>query len=289
MVMLMPTTIRLSYYPWITQNITPQDLDRHIKRFATTLQDQLRLAGDPTVSVEVLPPLDVPAQIAQLVAGGADLALMNPLGYVFARRRDSTIQSIAVAQRVIDGKIGSVYYAQVYTHKKTAITNLAQAKGRTLAFGAKFSTSNFLIPAYELRSKGLHPLTAFASVAYLGGHDKVARAVYEGKVDLGAGHDGVISDLGNQYGYGDARECLVQLLRSTPIPSDPIALRTQDPKAVKSIADALVAASRLPDGKDALAKFWGGVVGLEVTTPSAYDSLSAALGDFNLSDADLLT
>lgn len=283
----MPLALRLSYYPWITQNITPQDLDRQVKRFADSFQMALREAA-PGATVIVLPPLEVPGQIAQLISGGADLALMNPLGYVFARQRDPTIQSIAVAQRVIDGKVGTVYYAQLYTHKRNAIRDISQAKGRSLGFGAKFSTSNFLIPALELRNKGLHPLTSFSSVAYYGGHEKVARAVYEGKVDVGAGHDGAVIDLSNQYGYGDAKDCLIQILRSAPIPSDPIALRTQDPNLPKLITDALVGASNTADGKDSLAKFWGGVVGLEGTTPSAYDQLSAALTTFGLTDADLL-
>jgi phosphonate transport system substrate-binding protein len=283
----MAIILRLSYYPWITQNVTPQFLDQQICRFAQLLEQQLVKASSGS-SVAVLPPLDVPAQIEQLLSGNCDLALMNPLGYVFARSRDVSVQSIAVAQRIIDGKVGTVYYAQVYTHRKTAIRDIAQAKGRSIGFGAKVSTSNFLVPANELRARGLHPLSAFASVSFIGGHEKVARAVYEGKVDLGAGHDGAIVDLSNQYGYGDAKECLVQLLRSAPIPSDPVALRSSDPSVKKFVTDALVAASVTPDGKDALAKFWGGVVGLETTTPDAYDVLMAALKGLNLAAGDIL-
>jgi ABC-type phosphate/phosphonate transport system substrate-binding protein len=53
--------------------------------------------------------------------------------------------------------------------------------------------------------------TSFASVQFLGGHDLVAGAVYEGRFDVGAGHDGVIDDLANQPGCGDARDVLVRL------------------------------------------------------------------------------
>ncbi|MBI2825071.1 MAG: PhnD/SsuA/transferrin family substrate-binding protein [Planctomycetia bacterium] len=283
----MPIAIRLSYYPWITQNVTAQYLDQQIRRFAQILEREL-VRASAGATVTVLAPLEVPAQIEQLVGGAADLALMNPLGYVFAHAGDSAVQSIAVAQRVIDGKVGVVYYAQVYTHKRTAIRELAQAKGRTIAFGAKVSTSNFLVPANELRAKGLHPLSAFASVSFAGGHEKVAKAVYEGMVDLGAGHDGAIADLGNQYGYGDADACLVRLLRSAPIPSDPIALRSSDTALRKVVTEALVAAGKTADGKDALGTFWGGVVGLGATTPDAYDALTSALEALNLSAADIL-
>lgn len=280
--------LRLSYYPWMTQHITPAELDKRVRRFAAVLQQQLSAMSGMPVAVDVLAPLDVPAQIVQLISGGADLALMNPLGYVFAHDRDPSVQSIAVAQRVIDGKVGTRYYAQIYTHKKTSITDIAQAKGRSVAFGVKFSTSNFLIPALELKMHGLHPLTAFSSVSYLGGHDKVAQAVYEARVDIGAGHHGVIADLSNQYGYSDAKECLVQLLRSAPIPSDPIVLRTSDTSWTAVLTKALVTTSQQPDGKDALGKSWGGAVGLEPISPSAYDTLSIALTTLSLSETDIL-
>jgi len=280
--------VRLSYYPWITQHISAPELDKQIRRFAGVLEQELAtIIAEPT-TIEVLPPLDVPDQIKQLVSGDADLALMNPLGYVFARRRDSTIQAIAVAQRIIDGKIGTTYFAQLYTNRRTGISDINQAKGGSLAFGVRFSTSNFLVPALELKNRGLHPLTAFSSVTFLGGHDKVATAVYEGKVDIGAGHDGAIIDLSNQDGYRDAQECLFRLVRSTPIPSDPIVLKSPDTGWAVKMTQALVAASKSDEGKDSLATFWGKVVGLEAVNPSVYDVLSSALTSLSLGEADIL-
>ena len=55
--------------------------------------------------------------------------------------------------------------------------------------------SNFLIPARMLTQAGLHPWLSFRRVEFLQGHDLVARAVYDGTVALGAGHDGVITTL----------------------------------------------------------------------------------------------
>jgi phosphate/phosphite/phosphonate ABC transporter binding protein len=281
-------TVRLSYYPWITQHISAPELDKQIRRFAGLLGQELAtIIAEPT-TIEILPPIDVPDQIKQLVSGDADLALMNPIGYVFAHRRDESIRAIAVAQRVIDGKIGTTYFAQLYTNKRTGISEIKQAKGRSLAFGAKFSTSNFLVPALELKNRRLHPLTAFSTVSYLGGHDKVAEAVYEGRADVGAGHDGVIIDLSNQDGYRDAKECLLQLVRSAPIPSDPIVLRSPDKDWAGKITEALVAASKTDEGKESLAIFWGKVVGLEAVDPAVYDVLASALNSLSLSETDIL-
>jgi phosphate/phosphite/phosphonate ABC transporter binding protein len=284
----MPIQLRLSYYPWITQHIQPAELDRHIHRFASALERALGKATPEGVTVQVLPPLDVPKQVAQIADGGADLALMNPLGFVFARQRSKVVEAVAVAQRVIDGTVGTTYYAQLYTHRRTAIRKLVQAKGRSVGFGARFSTSNFLVPALELRRQGLHPLVAFSSATFFGGHDTVAKAVYDGKVDLGAGHDGAIADLASQYGYGDAGDCLVQLHRSPPIPSDPIALRSSDAKQMALVTQGLLDAAADPEGKESLGRFWGGVVGLAKTTASEYRILEGAVAELGLTADDLL-
>jgi phosphonate transport system substrate-binding protein len=92
------------------------------------------------------------------------------------------------------------------------IHKLEQLRGRAIGYGTPYSTSNFLIPALEIKKAGLHPFTAFSRIEFVGGHELVAKAVYEGRLDAGAGHDGVIADLSNQYGYGDSAEKLVTLL-----------------------------------------------------------------------------
>lgn len=191
---------KLTYYPWITQHVDPQEIARQIRRFADTLQVELKKAKATTVDVEVLPPLEVLLQIAAIAKNACEIALMNPLGYVFARARNCNFAAVALAQRIIDHEVGDVYYSQIYTSTKTAISALSNMKGRSIGFGVSYSTSNFLVPAYELKKRGLHPLSAFSRVEHLGGHDLVAKAVYEGRIDLGAGHDGVIVDLAAQCG-----------------------------------------------------------------------------------------
>ena len=157
----MAKNLRLSYYPWITQHITQAELRRQIERFADVLLASYKnLGGTEYSGVRVLDPVDVYAQINQIVAGDAELALMNPLGYMFARQRSSyAVKSIAVALREIDGVVGDTYYAQVYARKDAGILDLASSRGKSIGFGVPYSTSNFLIPAHELRLAGLHPLT----------------------------------------------------------------------------------------------------------------------------------
>lgn len=290
----MPVTYRLSYYPWLTQHVPAAEIHQEIERFAGEIEKQLT-----DVRIRVLPALEVGPQIDQLVAGESELALMNPLGYVFARRRidkagtENPIQSIAIAIRIIDGKPGDTYFGQVYARDTSAIRaddpKLAQKlRGKSIGYGVPYSTSNFLIPAFELLKLGVHPFAGFKRVEFVGGHDLAAKAVYEGKVDLGVGHDGVIIDLGNQYGFGDATKRMATVIRSAPIPSDPVVMRSTDAAARAAMQKALVAAGQTPVGKATLLRFWGLVQGLEAINADRYVVLDEALTALNLREADLL-
>lgn len=279
---------RLSYYPWLTQNVPQEVIAAQINMFAREIEVQLTRLGRAGEQVRVLPPLEVPEQIDQIVGGGADIALMNPLGFIFARRRSGNVEAIAVAQRIIDGRRGIVYFAQLYTHKRSAIRSLAHAAGRSIGFGLPYSTSNFLIPAAMLKEAGVHPLAGFSRVEFLKGHEVVARAVYEGKVDIGAGHDGVVLDLSNQPGYGDASDVLIQLARSPPIPSDPVVVSVLESGERGMLKSAIVAAGNTEVGIGALKIFWGNTQGLEATTTEFYQSLNDALLALKFEEMDLL-
>lgn len=279
---------RLSYYPWLTQNVSPQVIREQISHFAGLVSEELAKLNDPDPQIELLPPVDVPEQIGQITGTGAEIALMNPLGFVFARNRNGSVSAAAVALRIIDGKIGSVYFAQLYTHKKTAIHHLEQAKGRSIGYGVPYSTSNFLVPAYLLSQARVHPLLGFSRVEFLKGHELVARAVYDSRVDVGAGHDGVITDLANQPGFGDASELLVQIARSDPIPSDPVVINVADQATSQRLQMAIVTAGNTAAGKKALSVFWGNTQGLAATDSSRYNGLGDALRRLRFDEVDLL-
>ena len=228
---------------------------------------------------------------------------MNPLGYVFARGRNERVAANVLAKRIIDGVEGTTYFSQIYTNKRTAVASgegprgesdddrakrlLRQARNRKLGFGSPQSTSNFLIPALMMQRAGVHPFASFSLVQFVGGHETVARAVYDGTIDIGAGHDGAIHDLSTVYGYGDAEDRLVRIARSSPIPSDPIAVNVPDDER-KRIVKALLDAGNDEAGKRAIDVFWGHATGLAETKPEAYDGLKEALTSLGLHEADLI-
>jgi phosphonate transport system substrate-binding protein len=282
----MAVSFQLGYYPWITQHVEQDKIKRDVTIFATAFQKELQqdLSG---AAVSVTDPIDVAPQVERIIANTRCIELMNPLGFVFGRLKSRDLEAVAVAQRIIDGKVGVTYFAQLYAHVDSGVTSLEQAAGKSVGYGVSFSTSNFLVPAQELQKKGIHPFCGFTRIEFVGGHDKVAKAVYNKQIVLGAGHDGVIIDLSNQPGFGDAQAKLKTLLRSPPIPSDPVVVNIPDAGERKAVAAALVRAGATPEGKQALSDFWGKVQGLEATTSDKYDGIEAAIKDLGFRPADL--
>jgi phosphonate transport system substrate-binding protein len=296
--------MKLVYYHWITQDRTPEVKAEQVKVFARLIAEKL----GPGETIEVMPPVEVPEQIDHAIAGTADIALMNPLGLVIARMKNINAEAVAIAKRMIDGQVGISYFAQLYAHKKNALRNpdanrdpnivldpqKAFEKVRktprelSVGYGHTYSTSNFLIPALMLRQGGVHPFFNFGRVQYFDGHDFVAKAVYENKVDLGAGHDGVIKVLAGVRGYGDAEDVLVQVARSKPIPSDPVVVTTPDAGRRAALKRAIVEAGESEEGKKALDIFWGKVQGLAETTSEPYGVLIDAMNTLKLEPPDVI-
>ena len=275
----MNATVRLSYYHGITQSKTPEE----VKDAVTAFAEVITANGGPQISV--LPVVEIPQQIAMIVGGQSEIALMNPLGYLFAHRQQNAVIPIAIAIRTTSGGTGPTYLSQVYANIASGINDVAGIRGRSLGFGLAVSTSNFLVPAAELRRRGVHPLTGPQKITFLGRHDQVAQAVYDGTVDAGAGHDGVLDDLTKKH--PDAPQKVQRLFWSDPIPSDPVATSVVEP-ALSQLRSAVVAAGKDPKGKAAIATFWGTPSGLDAVDASAYEPLSGYLDALNLRMQDIL-
>ncbi len=278
----------LTYYPWITQHKTPEQIRHNIEIFAAALQTELE--GPKQISgftIEVAPAMEVPEQINSITSGQSHIALMNPLGFVFARKDNPAVEASVVALRIIDRQIGDSYFAQIYTHIDNHLPDLPSLKKKSIGYGSSQSTSNFIIPAFDLKDSNIHPFAAFKRIEFIGGHDSVAKAVYNKQIESGAGHDGVIIDLANQAGFEDAKDKLIRIHRSDPIPSDPIAVNIPDKDAREFIQKALVEISTVEPAKSAIAEFWGNAQGLKATDYKPYEYLLNAVQDLGLNENDI--
>jgi ABC-type phosphate/phosphonate transport system substrate-binding protein len=290
------TTLRLSYYPDITQHRTPQEIRDAVIVFASALERELQRSTGAPVSINVLPVMSVPDQTRATAEGECEIALIKPSAYIYAHRRNAKVLPAAVALRKIDGKIGDTYFAQVYAQTRLGLRTFddlraacrqERSKRPTVGFGDSFSTANFLVPAALLVSNGCNPFTRFRRMEFFGGHDGTARAVYEDKADVGAGHDGVIVDLARQPGYADAEARLTRIGRRD-IHSDPVAVVVDDGNLRSAIEQSLLAIEALDPVKKALDVFWGAVFGLGPTKHANYKSIEDAIDSLGIPEADVL-
>ena len=300
----MTIQLTLSYYPWITQSIKGDDLYAAITKFKGLLEQELNKGVsevEKKIALKVLREMPVAQQMEALKAPlesevQGKIALMNPFGFAILHNQAAHVESIAVIRRQPknDDPVGPFYRAQIYTNRKTAIKafKFEQLRGRTLAFGSSESTSNFLAPALMLQKGGMHPLTTFKSIEFAGGHDLAAKAVYEGRAELGAGHDGVIIDLSNKPGYGDANEVLQHLAWTDPIPSDPVAVNIPVAALRDRVTKAFLAVAKRDDreseGNKAVHGFWGTDHGFEAIESKTYLDLLAWAKELNLDPEKLL-
>jgi ABC-type phosphate/phosphonate transport system substrate-binding protein len=288
--------LRVSYYPDITQHRTPEEIRGSVEVFAAALQEELHRATGQPHTVPVLPVISVRDQTAMAAEERCEIGLMKPSSYIYARRRNPKVNVGAVALRKIDGKIGDTYFAQIYAHVRLGVETFGQLREAcrkplferpVIGFGDSFSTSNFLVNAALLKDNGIHPLTRFRRIEFFGGHELVAKAVYDGHADVGAGHDGVLVDLARREGFEDAAKVTRRIGRRD-IHSDPVALILDDDALRAEIEKALLVIEKLPAVKTALDVFWGAVFGLGPTRHENYKSIEDSIDSLGIAESDVL-
>lgn len=286
--------LNLTYYPDITQGQSAEDVRDAVIVFANALSKQLTADLGTEVHVVVKPVLTVPEQYADILAGDSHIALLKPVAYVFAHNVDPDIVPACVALRPIDDVVGDFYYGQIYASRASGLTSFSdltpeRAGTLRIAYGDRFSTSNFLIPAFLLKQEaGIHPFLYFRNVEFTGGHDRAAQAVYEGRADVGAGHDGVIKILSETFPH--APDELHQLGHQN-IHSDPVVVHTgvlPAPVTLEAIRQACVKVAETEEVQDSLDLFWGWVKGLAPTSHEGYASIETALNGLGLTATDML-
>jgi phosphonate transport system substrate-binding protein len=290
------TTLRLTYYPDITQHRSPAAIRESVEFFSQTLAAELSRRSGSAHAIDVLPVMSVPQQTSAIADGACEIALIKPSSYVYAHRRNPAVVPAAVALRTINGKVGDTYFAQIYAHADLGVTTFAQLKAAcrrpllqrpSIGFGDPFSTSNFLVNAALLNDEGCNPFTRFRRMEFFGGHDGTVQAVYARKADVGAGHDGVIVDLARQPGFADAATRLIHIGKRD-IHSDPVAVNIADAALRAHLEQSLLTIGTIPDIQNALDIFWGAVRGLGPTRHQNYASIEQSIDSLGLSESDVL-
>lgn len=115
-----------------------------------------------------------------LVSGQADIALLPPLLYVLAERRQPAIRPIAT----VIARGTTSYSSVLVVRGGEGLENLQDLHGKRLTFVDPSSASGFLFPYVYLLDRGLDPEKDFAEVRFSGTHPGAIQDLAEHRTDL---------------------------------------------------------------------------------------------------------
>jgi phosphonate transport system substrate-binding protein len=119
--------------------------------------------------------------VALIVAGHADIARLGPASYVKAKSESPDLDILAMESQ--GG--ATTFNGVICVRADSAITDVAQLRGKAFAFGAEDSTLGRYFAQLRLARSGVraHDLGRYE---YLGRHDKVGMSVGTGLFDAGS-------------------------------------------------------------------------------------------------------
>lgn len=176
--------------------------------------------------------------VKNLGSGIIQFAALGPVNCIIAKERYGT--DFLVAGLNAEGK--PEYRAAIFTRIDSPLKDIKALKGKTFAFGDRFSTQGHIIPRKMLEDAGI-TVGNLRSHVFTGSHANTARAVLNGEYDAGGIQDNLAKRL---LAEGKIRILAI----SKSYPSSLICYNKDvDPSIVKSVKTALL--SFEPKGKHA--------------------------------------
>lgn len=150
------------------------------------------------LNFEVSVPTSYAATIeAMCAAPDKTMGFIPAAGYVIANNRCG-VKVAAAAER-----FGwTVYWAQYVVRRDSDIYVLGDLEGKTWGYGDPGSTSGYIVPATELKARGITP----GAEVQTGGHNQTILAVYNGEVDFGTTYYSPPIMPGAAWSFGDLPE-----------------------------------------------------------------------------------
>lgn len=140
-------------------------------------------------------------------------------------------QSINQAEPLVMRDIDKNFRSYFLIHADNPAKTLAEFKGKRFAFGSRLSTSGHLMPRYFLSKENIVPEDFFSSVQYSGAHDRTAKWVSDGTIDIGAANAEVINKL---LAQPKSKQPKIRILQQTPPYADYVwAARKEIPETTK--------------------------------------------------------
>ena len=126
----------------------------------------------------------------KLERGEVDMVEFSPYAYVRAEKR---LKLRPLVTAIADGSETAAGY--ILVRHDSPRRSLEDLKGGSFGFVDPASASGYLFPMKVFKDRGLDTRTLFSRTEFLGNHEKVLLAVYEGRVDAGATYQGTLAAL----------------------------------------------------------------------------------------------
>ena len=140
-----------------------------------------------------------------------------------------------LAQSIFEGSATTTGY--IVVRDDSTIRTVDQLKGSQFAFVDPSATAGYLYAAKSLRDNGLDPKRDFATVDFLGNHEAVLLAIFEGRVDAGAAYQGAFHAL--QASKGIDPLSFRVIAKTQRMPNDVLCVLASAPR---ELADAIARA-----------------------------------------------
>ncbi len=245
----------------------PDGMQLDVKKFADFISKQ---TGYET---EVFLPTSYAAVVEALRGKNADVAYFSAWPYMIAHEKANAEILVAEERR---GQ--PFYYSQWYSLKDGPIKELADLKGKTIAFTSPTSTSGYLFPFSKIIEEGLLPVGGeprdfFGEVLFAGGYQQAVLALVNGKVEAAAASDYALM----QYLTEEQRERVHVVSKQGPVPTHLLAIRGDLPQEVKdNVRKALLELNK-DENKDLLKSVYGAEKLVERTHEEHVGALEQAL------------
>jgi phosphonate transport system substrate-binding protein len=202
----------------IARSIEHRETPAALERFGAQLAHAI---GEP-VTVAVVPTYaDLEAAMA---AGEAQLAWVPPI--LLADGDENRLVPLVTSLRGGAGEYCSVLFVRA----DSDVFTLQELRGSTVAWVDQCSAAGYLLPRLHLVAEGLRLETLFGQERFLGSHDAVVRAVFDGTADVGATFGGPpgSKDADERSGFADVEPSrpVRVIFRSGPVPADAVVCDT---------------------------------------------------------------
>lgn len=163
-----------------------------------------------------------------IIAGDFDFGRLGPSSYLIVRERKAPMRLL-----VCESYRGTARFeGALFVRDDSPIRELADIRGKRVAFGDETSTTGRYLPQAALVRAGIKA-GDLAAYDYLGRHDKVVLAVFSGIYEVGAANDRAIEK------YADRG---LRKIAKVTTPTEPwIVHSSLDPKLAGALRSALLA------------------------------------------------